>query len=574
MNVLLHRRAAARGLAAASAALLLAVLGASTTPADAAAGHVLIEGSGSSWAQNAVNQWIADVQSRGIQVVFTGSGSAQGRKDFSFYTNDFAVSDIGYQGIDPLTGESDTSNGRAYAYLPITAGGTSFPYQVRVGGQLVRNLRLSGLTLAKIFTNRITNWNDPAITADNNGRALPSIPIIPVVHSEGSGSTAQFTAYLNDQFPQIWQPFYGGKGLTEYYPRQGQAIAQNGSDGVMNFVSSSAANGAIGYDEYSYALAKNYPVAKIQNTAGYFTLPTQYNDAVALTKAVINNDPTSKDYLLQDLHNVYVNPDKRTYPLSSYSYMVIPTGAADKRMTTSKRQTLADYLNYSICTGQREIGPIGYSPLPINLVQAGFDQIAKLKAADPNVDISQSAVAACNNPTFVAGQPTRNYLAEIAPNPPDCDKVGAGPCDATVTTTNVNPAPSGTPTGTSTGGGPGGSPSASPTGSSKGTTAGTTSGGTGSGGGTGTSGAGAAPAPAQVDPATGQVLGGAGAPSAAAAAGTGGSGELAAVPVDISASSSSTTTSIGSVVALELILLVVGPPLLALYFARRRRGTT
>ena len=52
-------------------------------------------------------------------------------------------------------------------------------------------------------------------------------------------------------------------------------------------------------------------------------------------------------------------------------------------MTTAKRQTLADFLYYSICQGQAEIGPIGYSPLPINLVQAGFDQIAKLKTADP-----------------------------------------------------------------------------------------------------------------------------------------------------------------------------------------------
>jgi phosphate transport system substrate-binding protein len=52
-------------------------------------------------------------------------------------------------------------------------------------------------------------------------------------------------------------------------------------------------------------------------------------------------------------------------------------------MTTAKRQTLADFLYYSICQGQKEMGPIGYSPLPINLVQAGFEQIAKLKTADP-----------------------------------------------------------------------------------------------------------------------------------------------------------------------------------------------
>jgi phosphate transport system substrate-binding protein len=552
MNLPTSRRSTGsrRALVVVFAAALVAGLGLLTNPAGATASHVLIEGSGSSWAQNAVNQWIADVQNRGIQVVFSGSGSAQGRKDFSFYTNDFAVSDIGYQGVDALTGESDTSNGRGYAYLPIAAGGTSFPYQIRVGGKLVRNLRLSGLTLAKIFTNQITTWSDPAITADNNGRVLPSIPIIPVVHSEGSGSTAQFTTWMNDQFPSIWQPFFGAKGLTEYYPRKGQAIAQTGSDGVIAF------------DEYSYALAKNYPVAKIANKAGYFTLPTQYNDAVALTKAVINSDPTSKDYLLQNLHNVYVNPDKRTYPLSSYSYMVIPTSANDRRMTTAKRQTLADYLFYSICTGQKEIGPIGYSPLPVNLVTEGFAQIAKLKAADPGVDLTQVAVSACANPTFVAGQPTRNYLAEIAPLPPACDAAGAGPCTDGGSTGVAGP-------GGSTGGGAtsgGGASAGSSTTGSGGTAA---AGGTTSTGATSAGGATTAATTAVVDPATGQSVG---TPSGAGgASGAGGTADLTSVPADISASAASSTTAVGSALALELVLLLIGPPLLVVHFTRRRR---
>ena len=88
---------------------------ASPTPASATVSHQLIQGSGSTWAQNAVEQWISDVQQYGLKVVFTGVGSAQGRKDFANSTTDFAVSDIGFQGHDPLTGESDTSNGRAYA---------------------------------------------------------------------------------------------------------------------------------------------------------------------------------------------------------------------------------------------------------------------------------------------------------------------------------------------------------------------------------------------------------------------------------------------------------------------------
>ncbi len=193
--------------------------------------------------------------------------------------------------------------------------------------------------------------------------------------------------------------------------------------------------------------------------------------AVALTQAIINSDPTSPNYLLQDLSHVYAYGDPRTYALSSYVYVILPTAANDQRMTTAKRQTLADFLYYSVCAGQREIGPIGYSPLPINLVQAGFQQIAQLKSADPNVDLTQRDVSTCNNPTFIAGQPNVNYLAEIAPSPAPCDHVGDGPCGE-----------DGTSRGGVTAGGPGGGATAAGTGK------GGSAAGSGSSGGSGGSG--------------------------------------------------------------------------------------
>ena len=397
-----------------------------------ASGTALIQGSGSSWAANAVNQWVADIGSQGIQVVYNPDGDAQGRRDYANKVSDFSVTSEGFQGIDPLTGVSDTSQGRRYAYLPIAAGGTSFPYHVVLDGQQVANLRLSGQTIAKIFTNQITNWDDPQITADNDGHALPSLPIIPVVQSEGSGATNQLTNYFATQYPSIWQSYAHISGPTEYYPRQGAQIAQNGSNGAMNYIASASANGSIGYVEYSYALASNYPVIKVLNANGFYTLPTQYNIAVALEAAQINEDPSSPNYLLQNLNNVYTDADPRTYPLSSYVYMIEPIGtsAQDSSITTAKRQSLANFTDYSICQGQREIGPIGYSPLPVNLVQASFSQLQKLSAADPGVNLNNLDITSCGNPTFIAGHPDQNYLAQIAPMPPACDHVGATPCAA------------------------------------------------------------------------------------------------------------------------------------------------
>ena len=85
--------------------------------------------------------------------------------------------------------------------------------------------------------------------------------------------------------------------------------------------------------------------------------------------------------------------------------MLLPTGANDQRMTTAKRQTLTDFMFYSLCEGQSKAGAYGYSPLPLNLVQAGFDQLKKLSTADPAVDFKNRDVTKCNNPTFVGRRP-------------------------------------------------------------------------------------------------------------------------------------------------------------------------
>ena len=92
--------------------------------------------------------------------------------------------------------------------------------------------------------------------------------------------------------------------------------------------------------------------------------------------------------------------------------MIIPTGADDPRMTTAKRQTLADFMYYSLCAGQTKAGPYGYSPLPLNLVQAGFDQLAKLKQADPRSTSPTATSLSCNNPTFDGKNLNHNVLAD------------------------------------------------------------------------------------------------------------------------------------------------------------------
>ena len=61
-------------------------------------------------------------------------------------------------------------------------------------------------------------------------------------------------------------------------------------------------------------------------------------------------------------------------------------------------------------------------------MKAGFTQIDRLAAADPDVDLTDRSVSHCNNPTFLDHNLKRDYLGSIAPEPPACDKHGQGPC--------------------------------------------------------------------------------------------------------------------------------------------------
>lgn len=558
----------------ASASVLAALLALGPSAAPAAAAYAQIEGSGSTWSKVILDQWIADVNPLGIKVSYNGVGSSAGRKDFANKANDFAISEIPYQGTDEQ-GNADNSNGRAYAYMPIVAGGTAFTYHLESGGQLVRDIRLSGDTIAKIFTNQITRWDDPQIKADNNGRSFPATPIIPVVRSDGSGTTAQFTTWLDKAHPDVWRPYFGRSGLTSYYPKKGgRMVAAAGSDQVMNTIAAASGNGSVGYVEYSYPINKKYPVVKVLNAAGYYVEPTQYNVAVALTRAKINEDPSSPLYLTQILDDVYSFDDPRAYPLSSYSYMILPTGADDPRMTTNKRQALVDLMFYSLCEGQGKAGPYGYSPLPLNLVQAGFQQLAKLKAADPKVDLQNRDATKCNNSTFDGQDLNRNRLAEVAPQPAACDKQGQGPCAGGGVPGPGNGGGSGGGTGGGGTGSPGAPDGAAADGAADGAAAGAAAGGAAAGvagGGTGTGGAGtgdgATPATGdaggapEIDPITGELI------DAGAVDEDGGSGDVAAsgaVSTNLGVREAAGKWVFGSLVIAELLGLAVLPGLLAL----------
>ena len=557
-----------RTLAGALAAAVVATgLLAGAPAASAQESYVPISGAGSTWSQNAIDQWRRNVNKFGMRVNYQGTGSSDGRNQFRNGTVDYAVSEIPYGLSDG--GVVDTPPGRRYAYMPIVAGGTSFMYNLKIGGQRVTNIRLSGPTIAGMFTGAIKRWDDPAVKADNPGLALPARQVVPVVRSDGSGTTAQFSAWLANRHARVWNAYCaqaGRKspcGTTSNYPVvPGKGfVAQSGSLGVAGYVAQSQSEGAITYVEYSYALNSGFPVAKVLNDAGFYVEPTASNVAVALLNAKINEDASSPQYLTSILDGVYANRDKRSYQLSSYSYMVLPT-QAEGTFNTSKGKTLGDFAYYFLCEGQQQAPALGFSPLPLNLVQAGLNQVRKIPGIDAkNVDISK-----CNNPTF--SKSGENTLAKNAPQPLACDARGATQCGTgtggakQATVTRAQPAAVAAGSGAS-GGQTGGSTTLPRTAGTAGT-APATGNAPAVASGTGVAqapGLAAAGSPGTVVDADGVVVA---APAADGAVAVASGGDVVAVPVSLSDAS----TGAGAGVLMGLAVLVLAavtllPPLLS-----------
>ena len=213
-----------------------------------------------SWAANAVNQWIADVAKNGLQVVFTSPARPRAGRTSPTYTTDFAVSDIGYQGTDPTTGWPDTSNGRAlrlpadrrrWHVVPVPHRHRRQADQATCGCPARRSPR-SSPTRSPTGTTRRSR---PTTTRPQ----LPSLPIIPVVHSEGSGRPRSSPATWRPITRRIWNPFNRLDRSPSTSRGRATQVAAERLGRRMNFITSRPATARSGIDEYSYALAAELP---------------------------------------------------------------------------------------------------------------------------------------------------------------------------------------------------------------------------------------------------------------------------------------------------------------------------
>ncbi len=313
-----------------------------------------VNGSGSTFAQNIVKEWIKNYGAAcsGASINYQGTGSSDGIAKFTNATVEFAGTDVALTAAEQQAAQAKHG---PVLQIPWTAGAVAVIYNLPG----VPALRLRPATLAGIYAGGITSWNDAAIAADNPGVNLPSTGIQVVHRSDGSGTTAVFTSYLAAVAPQVWK---AGSGKEISWPT-GQGAQK--SDKLTETVKSTP--GAIGYAELSYAVGSGLTTARLGNAGGAFVAP----DAPGAVSAALAQSTIGAD--LQVNVN-YQASDAAAYPLSSVSYVLVPVRGPD----ANKAALLRAFITYALGQGQDSASALAYAALPPQISHQALTAAATL----------------------------------------------------------------------------------------------------------------------------------------------------------------------------------------------------
>ena len=310
-----------------------------------------LNGSGSSFQlvyQQAAIQSFKSVQPN-MTVNYGGGGSGKGRTDLASGVVNFAGSDSSIPAA-----ETANFNGKTVLYFPVLLGPITVSYNLSG----VSSLKLDATTLAEIFSGKITSWNNSAIAALNSGVSLPNTPITLAVRSDSSGTTANFSLYLEKAGGSAWTL---GSSSTIKWPATARAGMGNG--GVAQIVKTTP--GAIGYVDYADAKASGLSYASIKNSSGSYIAPSPQSASAAGNGITIAPDLT--------FHAVD-SPNSQAYPITYQSWVLV----YEMQSSSNDAAMLKAYVGYLIGAGQQQLSTLGYAPLPSSLQQQAQAQLSKI----------------------------------------------------------------------------------------------------------------------------------------------------------------------------------------------------
>jgi phosphate transport system substrate-binding protein len=306
--------------------------------AASAASPLLITGAGATFPYPLYSKWFSEYNRLhpDLRFNYQSIGSGGGIQQVIKGTVDFGASDA-------LMTSEEAAQAPDVIQIPTVLGSVAVVYNLPQ-----KDLKLGPETLSGIFLGRITKWNDPAIAKENPGAALPDSAVAVIHRSDGSGTTAIFTDYLAKISPE-WKSAVGA-GKSVKWPA---GLGAKGNEGVTGLVKQTP--GAIGYVELAYADQNKLSRAALRNRQNVYVQPTIESTAEAAADVTIPDDFRV---------SIVDPPGKGAYPIASFTYLLVHKNQPDKE----KGEALVRFLWWAVHQGQAMAAPLGYGPLPRNVV--------------------------------------------------------------------------------------------------------------------------------------------------------------------------------------------------------------
>jgi phosphate transport system substrate-binding protein len=318
---------------------------------------VLVNGAGATFPYPIYSKWFDEFHKRNpdVQINYQSIGSGGGIRQVTEGTVDFGASD------GPMTDEQLAQTKVPILHFPTVLGAVVPTYNLPGSPRL----RLSGDVLAGIFLGRITQWNDPAIVAENPDVTLPAEPIVPVHRSDGSGTTYVFVDYLTKVSAE-WAKSVG-TGTAVSWP---VGLGGKGNEGVSGLVKQTS--NALGYVELIYAVQNELPYADVRNAAGRWVRASL--DSVTAAAAAASADMPA------DFRVSITNPPAAdAYPIASFTWFLVPSRIPDQAKGTAIKQ----FLEWMLGDGQSFAKALGYAPLPETVVALERRALARVAVGAP-----------------------------------------------------------------------------------------------------------------------------------------------------------------------------------------------
>jgi len=334
-------------------AALIAVL----ATAVASAQQTLINAAGATFPYPMYSKWFDGYHKKFPAFAFNyqSIGSGGGIKQVTEGTVDFGASD------GPMTDvqikEFRDKHGFGILHFPTVMGADVPVYNV---AGINTDLNFTPEALAGIFLGKITKWNDPELMKANPGLKLPAADIIVVHRSDGSGTSYIWTDYLS-KVSKEWETKVG-RGTSVNWP---VGLGGKGNEGVSGQVQQTP--NSIGYVELIYAVQNKMKTGKVKNLAGAWVQAS----LGGVTAAAASSKEMPEDFRV----SITNAPGKDAYPISSFTWLLIPEKISDP----TKKKAIKDFLAWMLVDGQKMTAALEYAPLPKAVVEREKKVIDKIQ---------------------------------------------------------------------------------------------------------------------------------------------------------------------------------------------------